>query len=316
MILEALEAVASTLSPIFDNTSRLTKVSNKLNRAGMPRSFLGNSFICGWRNSFRYRGRTSRLEYTSFLGCNFFVILILVGCWLAGWMSIAFPLIYVLASIFPMTAISLRRLNDTNKSWKLILDRKALSEAGPSDQEATSFEHFLLEDLPLFTWIQFPTFLLKVTKILSKTLFFIIIALSAIFPFNPDLPVVVLVVAVLAAIAIPNFTAIFTDIQKTQWARFTLSQKFNECYPGAGVDLAFSSSLDEGYYFYAGKVKSARGEFACLDSDGNKNTVFISVPKDKRLATFYIDSLNGTSCSDGLGCSDEEWSRPVSEQAN
>lgn len=216
-----------------------------------------------------------------------------------------------------MTAISLRRLNDTNKSWKLILDRKALSEAGPSDQEATSLELFLLQDLPLFTWIKFPTFLLKVTNILAKILFFIIIGLSAISPFEPALPVTVLVVAVLAAIAIPQFSAISEGVAKTQWARSTLSEKYKDCYPGVEVGLGVShSSIRDGYRFYAGKTKSARGEFACLDSEGGRNTVFISVPEDKHLATFYVDTLNGTSCSDGLGCSDQEWSRPVSEQAN
>ena len=275
--------------------------------------FLGSSFVRGWRNSFRYRGRTSRCEYSRFLGWNLVFTIAVVGVWLAGWMSVVFPLIYVFAAIFPMIAISIRRLNDTNQPWTRILNREALNQPGPTDQELSESERLILEELPFFTWKQLPEFLFKVLKVTAKVLAFILLILSALSPFEPGLPIALMIVAILAVIALPHFTTISEDFAKTRSARSTLSKKFNQCFPQVEKDLLLKSSYgDNGYRFYAGKSKASRGEFACLGSDGTKNTVFISIPQNEDLASYFIDSSKGASCSDGLGCSDGKWPSPTS----
>lgn len=281
-----------------------------------PDKFLAASLVRGWRNSFRYRGRTSRCEYSRFLGWNLVITIAVVGAWLAGWMSVVFPLIYVFAAIFPMIAISIRRLNDINQPWTQILNREALNQPGPTDQELSESERLILEELPFFTWKQFPDFLFKVLKVTTKVLAFILLVLTALFPFDPNLPMALMIsamiVAILAVIALPHFTTISEDFAKARSARSMLSKKFNQCFPQVEKDLLLKSSYGgNGYRFYAGKSKASRGEFSCLGSDGTKNTVFISIPEDEDLASYFIDRSKGASCSDGLGCSDGKWPSPT-----
>ncbi len=82
--------------------------------------YIIESYINGFKNSFEYRGRTSRKEFLSFFFVN--VILSNIFAYADSKMSSSNLLstIYSLVVIVPFTALCVRRLHDTDHSAALL----------------------------------------------------------------------------------------------------------------------------------------------------------------------------------------------------
>jgi len=167
-----------------------------------PKSYIGS-----WKKIFDYKGFSSRNEYSRFLGVNFIVTLILLylsfakifwcGFWLENYFSI-----YLIASIFPLVAISARRLNDAGESYIHILSRKSLNRPSQNQgEEPLASTLFLTENLPQFVWKSFPTWLWK-NRGTWAAIFLLPIPLP---PFFLPLGVLILLFSIFTAIALPIF---------------------------------------------------------------------------------------------------------------
>ena len=83
--------------------------------------YFGNNFVKGWKKSFDIKGNTNYADYSSFLGFNFGLILVLSFLtWKVSEAYFFCLIIYLFADIFPMTSITLRRLIDSGNSRKNI----------------------------------------------------------------------------------------------------------------------------------------------------------------------------------------------------
>jgi len=165
------------------------------------------SYIRSWKKIFDYKGLSSRNEYSRFLGVNLIVTLILLcisfskifrcGFWLENYFTI-----YLIASIFPLVAISARRLIDAGESYIHILSRKSLNRPSQNQgEEPLASTLFLTENLPQFVWKSFPTWLWK-NRGTWAAIFLLPIPLP---PFFLPLGVLILLFSIFTAIALPIF---------------------------------------------------------------------------------------------------------------
>ena len=84
--------------------------------------FFGHNFFKGWKKSFDLKSRTNYADYSSFLVLNFCVItLIFLFSWFLSKETFAFLIIYLIADLFPMTSLAIRRLNDGGSHPKYLL---------------------------------------------------------------------------------------------------------------------------------------------------------------------------------------------------
>ena len=220
----------------------------------MPRNtgaFFGENFIRGWKKSFDIKGRTNYADYSSFLGWNFFLVIAIFYC---SWNFVPKPYYYVLtyliADLFPMLAIAIRRLNDTGSSlrklawilvpfygwWKL---RAQLNKPSLYEQSSTLgmkkrekyIAKFLLDYAP-WTVYKLPENIIKSIFIVLKSnwLGTIIMLLLIPFPLPPfgfvPTGLVIIVLAILAPIVIQSVTNI-SEIAAVQAALIT---GISECY--------------------------------------------------------------------------------------
>ena len=75
--------------------------------------FFGDNFLKGWKKSFNLRSKTNYADYSSFLVLNFSVIiLIFLASLFLVTKAFVFLILYLVANLFPMTALAIRRLND------------------------------------------------------------------------------------------------------------------------------------------------------------------------------------------------------------
>ena len=77
-------------------------------------NYFGNNFIKGWKKSFDIKSKTNYTDYSSFLGFNFAVIIcIFLLAWNLSQVFSYLLIFYLIADIFPMTSIALRRFKDS-----------------------------------------------------------------------------------------------------------------------------------------------------------------------------------------------------------
>ncbi|MFP8780427.1 DUF805 domain-containing protein [Hydrogenophaga sp. RWCD_12] len=91
-----------------------------------------NHFISVWKNSFNYGGRARRKEYWMFALFNMIAVVFLsvLGSLIPGgssqpvlWLTAWLPMIYMIASMIPTLAVSVRRMHDTSRSgWWLLIN--------------------------------------------------------------------------------------------------------------------------------------------------------------------------------------------------
>ncbi len=167
-------------------------------------------YLKGWRKILDYKGGCPRDEYSKFLGVNFLIVIALfwisIGkAWLCGFWIENYLVIYLILSVLPLTAISVRRLNDAGEPLSALLSRRSLNKPSLGvDEKAELPTLFLTESLPHFAWNTFPLFAWRAAKAICKFLLcFCFFPVPV--PFPPFTLPGGLVFAILAAVAIPSF---------------------------------------------------------------------------------------------------------------
>ena len=76
--------------------------------------FFGENFVKGWKYSFNFNGKTNYADYSSFLIQNFIILIlfVLLLWFVAKLKGFIILFSYLVANLFPMTALAIRRLND------------------------------------------------------------------------------------------------------------------------------------------------------------------------------------------------------------
>ena len=173
-------------------------------------------YLKGWRKILDYRGTCSKVEYSKFLGVNFLIVIVLFWIslrkvFLCGFLIENYLFVYLILSFLPLTAISVRRLNDAGEPLSALLSRRSLNKPSLGTYEKAEWSTwFLTEALPSFAWNKLPFFVWRALKGICKFLLW-----TAFIPIPVPFPpfivpggLAVVVLAILTAIALPHFTAL------------------------------------------------------------------------------------------------------------
>ncbi len=170
-------------------------------------------YLKGWRKILDYKGVCSRAEYSKFLGVNFLIVIALLWisirkAFLCGFWIENYLFVYLILSVLPLTAISVRRLNDAGEPLSALLSRRSLNNSSLGTYEKAEWSTlFLTESLPHLAWNTLPLFAWRAAKGIWK--FFLYFCFFPVpVPFPPFIMpggLVFFLLAILAAIAIPAF---------------------------------------------------------------------------------------------------------------
>lgn len=182
------------------------------------------SYMSAWQKVFDYKGKCPRNEYSRFLGVNLLVIMalfcmsapkvFLCGFWLQNYLTV-----YLIISLFPVTAMSVRRLNDAGEPLTALLSRKSLNKQSRTlDEKPPLSTKFVTESLPRFTLKTFPSFVWSLARFLLLISCFPIPTPFGLIPVGLGF----ILLAALAAIALPTFMQLNT-------ASGSVSISFDSC---------------------------------------------------------------------------------------
>ena len=265
--------------------------------------YFGNNFVKGWKKSFDIKGNTNYADYSSFLGFNFGLILVLSFLtWKVSEAYFFCLIIYLFADIFPMTSITLRRLIDSGNSrknifwlflpfigwWKL---RKKLSNPTLGEKDIYEGMKHLEKKVS--------DFFLKFLPALAYKVPFSIPILVLIMP-------ILVIFGILASIAIPSFYRISNDIKNnismTESARNALTSINIQCSKYSNkkkVLNSFNNINLDGYYITPTNYScngDSRNLVTAVSTDTNKiPTYSINIITGKK-SCFYSGSGETFAC--------------------
>jgi uncharacterized membrane protein YhaH (DUF805 family) len=262
-------------------------------------NYFGNNFIKGWKKSFDITSKTNYADYSSFLGFNFGVIIfIFLLAWNLSQVFSYLLIFYLIADIFPMTSIVLRRFKDSGIDqrnifwiflpfigwWKLRIKLSSPSIGETDSYKGMSISEkrtskFFLNFLPWLTY-KFPLILAGI----GASFLAIISEVGFIDPFS--FFIVGFVLLILTAVAIPSFVTVSNNA-RAEVAKNTLANIYKECsenFKEKGLENKFTLEEINDYSFIP-KNSSC---------DGDENNLISAKSSDEsRFPSYSINVRTG-----------------------